>query len=121
MAQTVLVVDGDKVHLQLLDVVLTRIGYAVRTASCGEDALDVVRRVRPHLVLLDLQLPGMTGLELTRQLRLRSSCRDAVIIAATVSASKADIEVALASGCQDHVTKADRRRLVELVRRYLPT
>jgi CheY-like chemotaxis protein len=121
MVPLILVVDDDKVHLRLLDVVLTQIGYSVRTASSGEDALDVIRRIRPRMILLGLQLPGMSGLDLTRRLRTHAAIRDVVIIAVTVAASQGDIDVALASGCDDHVVKSDRRHLVELVRRHLPT
>ena len=86
-------------------------GYDVRTAGDAEEALAVLATFRPRLILMDLQLPGMDGLELTRRLKADPATRDIVIVALTAYAMKGDEERARAAGCDGYVTKPiDTRR-----------
>jgi CheY-like chemotaxis protein len=86
-------------------VLLTAEGYRVETAIHAEDALQVLERFTPQLILMDLQLPGMDGLELTRQLKRDPAYRTIAIIAVTAYAMKGDEEKALAAGCDGYMSK----------------
>jgi CheY-like chemotaxis protein len=101
----VLIVDDNPQNLKLAKVVLTQEGYDVATAADGEEALEVLRSVNPSVILMDLQLPGLDGLELTRQLKANPATRRIAIVALTAYAMKGDREKAFAAGCDDYVTK----------------
>jgi CheY-like chemotaxis protein len=100
--------------------VLTVEGYDVRTATDAEDALRVLESFRPRLILMDLQLPGMDGLQLTRQLRRDPAWQHVLIVALTAYAMKGDEDKARAAGCDGYITKPiDTERLPKLVAEYL--
>ena len=102
MAKRVLVVD-DEVHVQnLLRLYLERSGYEVETCGDGEGALEAIERQPPDLVLLDLMLPGINGLELCRQLRGES---ELPIIMLTARSTERDRLRGLRDGADDYVTK----------------
>jgi two-component system, cell cycle response regulator DivK len=111
----VLVVDDNPTNLKLLRVLLTGEGYDVRTAYDAEQAISLLASFHPILILMDLQLPGMDGLELTRRLKADPATRDVVIVAVTSYAMKGDDHKAFAAGCDDYVTKPID--VVELPRR----
>src|SRR5690349_3590916 len=94
----VLVVDDSPDNLVLTQFLLESEGFEVRTAEDAEQALEALKTYRPHLILMDVQLPGMDGLELTRQLRADPKWRDVVIVALTAYAMKGDEENCLAAG-----------------------
>jgi CheY-like chemotaxis protein len=101
----ILIVDDNVTNLKLARVLLESEGYEVRTAIDAEEALKVLQAFKPRLLLMDIQLPGMDGLELTRRLKADSSTRDIVIIALTAYAMKGDEEKARAAGCDGYITK----------------
>lgn len=101
----ILVVDDNAANVKLLRVLLGREGYEVRTAVDAEDALRVLAMFKPRLILMDVQLPGMDGLELTRRLRTDVATKDIVILALTASATGGDERRALAAGCDGYVAK----------------
>jgi len=105
MGERVLIVDDNEQNLKLARVILAGAGYDVRTAVDAEAALGVLDTFRPRLILMDLQLPGMDGLELTRRLKADPSRRDIVILALTAYAMKGDEEKARAAGCDGYITK----------------
>lgn len=116
----ILIVDDHPGNLKLLSFLLEGKGYDVRTAADASEAFLVVRAFQPRLILMDLQLPGMDGFELTRKLKADPSQRETIIVAVTASAMKGDEERALSAGCNGYITKPiDTRRLPELVARYL--
>jgi CheY-like chemotaxis protein len=118
--ESILIVDDNPQNLKLARVILTVEGYDVRTASDAEEALSVLATFVPRLILMDLQLPGMDGLELTRQLKADPECRGIRIIALTAYAMKGDEEKALAAGCDGYVTKPiDTESLPRIVARHL--
>jgi two-component system cell cycle response regulator DivK len=119
-AEPILVVDDNPQNLKLTRVLLTSEGYSIRTAADAEEALFVLESFAPRLILMDLQLPGMDGLELTRRLKADPAYRDVKIIALTAYAMKGDGEKARAAGCDDYVTKPiDTNALARLVAEYL--
>lgn len=101
----ILVVDDNPSNLKLVRVLLQAKGYDVVTATDAAEALAALRSRRPRLILMDLQLPGVDGLELTRRLKSDPATRDIPIIALTAYAMKGDAGRAAAAGCDDYVTK----------------
>jgi CheY-like chemotaxis protein len=115
-AERILVVDDNLPNLRLLAVLLEKKGYAVKTAEDAPSALSLLARWRPRLILLDLQLPGMGGLELASSLKADPATAGILIVAVTAFAMKGDEERALAAGCDGYVTKPiDTRALPVLV------
>jgi CheY-like chemotaxis protein len=123
MGPEVLVVDDNAINLKLLRLVLLADSYEVRTAKDAEEALAVLATFHPRLILMDLQMPGMDGFELTRRLKADPKTRDIAILALTAYAMKGDEEKARAAGCDGYLTKPiDTRRLAgELARWIEPT
>jgi CheY-like chemotaxis protein len=104
-AEGILVVDDNAQNLKLARVLLQTDGYDVRTAVDAADALRVLEGFAPRLVLMDLQLPDLDGLELTRRLKAQPKWAALKVVALTAYAMKGDREKALAAGCDAYVTK----------------
>jgi CheY-like chemotaxis protein len=120
MGAPVLVIDDNTQNLKLLRVLLSVDGYDVRTATDAEDALRILNTFTPEVILMDLQLPGMDGLELTRQLKADPQRCRIRIIAVTAYAMKGDDEKATAAGCDDYVSKpVDADTLSTVVARHI--
>jgi two-component system cell cycle response regulator DivK len=118
--ETILIIDDNPVNLKLLRITLTVAGYDVHTAIDAEQAVSVLASFRPRLILMDIQLPGMDGLELTRRLKADPATRDAVVLAVTAYAMKGDEQRALAAGCDGYMSKPiDTRTLATTVARSL--
>jgi two-component system, cell cycle response regulator DivK len=118
--EAILIVDDNPVNLKLLRITLAVAGYDVRTAVDAEQAVSVLASFRPRLILMDIQLPGMDGLELTRRLKADPATRKAIILAVTAYAMKGDEQRALASGCDGYITKPiDTRTLAGTIARSL--
>lgn len=101
----ILVVDDEEDILELLQYNLARDGYAVTCVASGEKALDSVHKHQPSLVVLDLMLPGMDGLEICRRLKSDAATRDVPIVMLTAKGEEADIVAGLELGADDYVTK----------------
>jgi CheY-like chemotaxis protein len=116
----ILIVDDNAQNLKLARVILTVEGYDVRTAADAEEALRVLQSFTPRLILMDIQLPGMDGLQLTRRLRSDPAWQNVRIVALTAYAMKGDEDKALAAGCDGYVTKPiDTERLPTLIAEHL--
>src|SRR5229473_2606839 len=117
---SILIVDDTPVNLKLVRVLLSRQGFDVRTASTAEEALEMVQTFRPSLVLADIQLPGMDGLEMTRRLKADPKTSGTVVLALTAFAMKGDEQKAFEAGCDGYITKPiDTRSFPALIRQYL--
>jgi two-component system alkaline phosphatase synthesis response regulator PhoP len=117
MAQTILVVDDEPQIVRLVRAYLEEAGYHVVIASDGEEALHVARREKPDLVVLDVLMPRMDGLEFTRRIRRK---REVPIIMLTARAEETDRIVGLELGADDYVTKPfSPREVVARVRAVL--
>ena len=101
----ILVVDDTPLNLKLARILLEAEGYAVRCVSSAEAALDLLPRFAPRLLLTDIQLPGMDGLEATRRIRESGEHVGLRIVALTAGAMRADEERALAAGCDAWLPK----------------
>lgn len=102
---TILIVDDNPANQKLARVILQAEGYEIRTAADGEQAIAAIRAERPSLVLMDIQLPGMDGLEVTRRLRADEATRTIPIVAVTAYAMKGDRERAFEAGCDGYISK----------------
>ena len=103
--RNVLIVDDNPMNMKLVRVLLTGEGYEVRTAADALEALDILKEWRPLLILMDIQLPGIDGLELTRRLKADSATDQIIIIGLTAYAMKGDEERILAAGCDAYIAK----------------
>ena len=118
--KSILLVDDSVHNSKLTQFLLRQSGFEVGTAENAEQALSALEQHVPDLILMDIQLPGMDGLALTRHLRRDSSLRDVPIVAFTASAIKGDEEIARAAGCDGYITKPiDTRTFVSVLRKYI--
>jgi CheY-like chemotaxis protein len=118
--ERILIVDDNAANTKLTSFILASEGYDVHTAIDAAQALEEIASSPPHLILMDIQLPGMDGLTLTRKLRADSATAHVIIIAVTAYAMKGDEEKALAAGCDGYITKPiDTRKLGASVASYL--
>lgn len=118
--ESILIVDDNAANLKLARILLRAHGYDARTAPDAEQALKGLGTFKPSLILMDIQLPGMDGLELTRKLKAAPETRDIVIVALTAYAMKGDEERARAAGCDGYIAKPiDVDTLPDAVAQYL--
>ena len=112
----VLIVDDNPMNMKLARVLLTGEGYEVRSAADALEAWDILKEWRPLLILMDIQLPGIDGLELTRRLKADSATDQIVIVGLTAYAMKGDEERILAAGCDAYIAKPiDTRTLPSVI------
>jgi two-component system cell cycle response regulator DivK len=103
--QKVLLVENNPANMTLATFLLQSAGYEVITATDAETGVSLARAKRPALILMDIQLPGMDGLEATAQLRADESTRAIPVIALTALAMKGDEERIRAAGCNGYIAK----------------
>jgi CheY-like chemotaxis protein len=116
----ILIVDDNVLNLKLMKAVFDSEEFVVKTAINAEEAINVLKTFEPRLILMDIQLPGMDGLEFTRLLKRDPARRDITILALTAYAMKGDEQKAIAAGCDGYITKPiDTRSLATLVDSYL--
>ncbi|MGE5842044.1 MAG: response regulator, partial [Deltaproteobacteria bacterium] len=101
--QKILAVDDEEDILELLRFNLTKEGFAVICAPSGEDALKAALSQRPDLILLDLLLPGMDGLEVARRIKSDPTTQEIPIIMVTAKGEEADIVTGLEVGAEDYI------------------
>ena len=103
--EPILVVDDNPANLKLARVLLSADGFVVQTAADAEEAMRLLEGFRPAVILMDIQLPGMDGLELTRRLKADPATAGIRIVALTAYAMKGDDEKARAAGCDGYIAK----------------
>jgi two-component system, OmpR family, alkaline phosphatase synthesis response regulator PhoP len=120
MSQRILVVDDDKQIVRLVQSYLERAGYAVLAAYDGDDAMRIIRRERPDLIVLDLMLPGRDGLEVTRWLRADQALAATPVLMLTARIEDTDKILGLELGADDYLPKPfNPREVVARVRAIL--
>jgi two-component system cell cycle response regulator DivK len=120
MNPTVLIVDDHPINLKLLVFALKSRGYTIETANDAVQARAVLATVKPALILMDLQMPGVSGFELTRELKLSPATLDIPIVAVTAFAMRGDEDRARAAGCDGYLTKpVDLQALRALVQQLI--
>jgi two-component system, cell cycle response regulator DivK len=103
--KNILLVEDNPVNRRLAVFLLRSQGYEVREATTAQEAFEIIEKERPDLIVMDIQLPGMDGLEATRKIKAHPATTDIPIIAVTSYAMKGDREKAMAAGCAGYVTK----------------
>ena len=122
MKPVVLLVEDNEMNSRLVEYVLERDGFEVRVMDSAEEAVNAASADPPDVILMDIQLPGMDGLEATRRLKENASTRDIPILAITAHAMRGDEERILSAGCQDYISKPiNTRELADTIRNYLPS
>ena len=118
--KTVLVVEDNELNMKLFNDLLETQGYRVLQVDNGDEAMAMVRAHRPDLVLMDIQLPGQSGLEVTKLLKADPETKAIPVIAVTAFAMRTDEERIRAGGCEDYLAKPISVPVfLEKVKRYL--
>ena len=116
----ILVVEDTPANIQTLTAILKEKGYQLSVATNGRQALEVIEKVHPDLVLMDVMMPEMDGYETMRRIRGNPRFRMLPIIALTAKAMKGDREKCLEAGASDYVAKpVNTEQLLSLVRMWL--
>jgi two-component system cell cycle response regulator DivK len=119
-AKTVLIVEDNELNMKLFHDLLDAHGYGTLQTRSGIDALRLAREHRPDLILMDIQLPEVSGLEVTKWLKDDEELRDIPVIAVTAFAMKGDEERIREGGCESYISKPiSIATFLETVRRYL--
>lgn len=105
MRWTILIIEDNEQNLYLATFLLEKSGYLVVPARSGAEGLHLASKVRPDLILLDIQLPEMDGYTVARELRKDKTIRDIPIVAVTSYAMAGDKERALEAGCNGYIEK----------------
>ena len=120
MAKTVLIVEDNELNMKLFRDLLEAHGYQTSGTSNGFEALDLVRKLRPDLILMDIQLPEISGLEVTKWLKEDDDLAHIPVIAVTAFAMKGDEERIREGGCEAYLSKPISVGLfLDTVRRFL--
>ncbi|MQA64416.1 MAG: response regulator [Alphaproteobacteria bacterium] len=105
MSQKILIVEDNELNMKLFHDLLEAHGYTTIQTRNGMEAVGLARTHRPDLILLDIQLPEISGLEVTRQLKQDDELKDIPVVAVTAFAMKGDEEKIREGGCQAYIAK----------------
>ncbi|WP_168220411.1 response regulator [Azospirillum thermophilum] len=119
-SKTVLIVEDNELNMKLFHDLLEAHGYGTLQTRDGMEAMTMARRHRPDLILMDIQLPEVSGLEVTRWLKDDAELRSIPVIAVTAFAMKGDEEKIRQGGCEDYIAKPiSVARFLETVQKFL--
>jgi two-component system, cell cycle response regulator DivK len=120
MPKTVLIVEDNELNMKLFNDLLEAHGYATIQTKSGVEAVELARRHRPNLILMDIQLPEVSGLEVTQWLKDDDELRTIPIVAITAFAMKGDEEKIRQGGCEAYLSKPiSVVKFLETVRNYV--
>jgi len=120
LPKTVLIVEDNELNMKLFHDLLEAHGYRTLEARTGPEALRLAEKHRPDLILMDIQLPEVSGLEVTQKIKSDAKLAAIPIIAVTAFAMKGDEERIRAGGCEDYIAKPiSVGAFLEKVKRYL--
>src|ERR671932_2548237 len=105
MTKTVLIVEDNELNMKLFNDLLEAHGYATLKTASGIEAIELARAHRPNLILMDIQLPEVSGLEVTKWLKEDDELRHIPVIAVTAFAMKGDEEKIREGGCEAYIAK----------------
>ena len=105
MAKTILIVEDNELNMKLFRDLLEAQGYQILQTRDGMQALDMARRERPDLIVMDIQLPQVSGLEVTKWIKADDDLKHIPIVAVTAFAMKGDEEKIREGGCEAYVAK----------------
>jgi two-component system cell cycle response regulator DivK len=120
MNKTVLIVEDNELNMKLFHDLLDAHGYATLQTKDGMEALALARQHRPDLILMDIQLPEVSGLEVTKWIKEDENLRSIPVVAVTAFAMKGDEEKMREGGCEAYIAKPiSVGKFIETVRRFL--
>ena len=120
MSKTVLIVEDNELNMKLFNDLLEAHGYTTLKTRDGIQALGIAREHRPDLILMDIQLPEVSGLEVTKWLKEDDELRHIPVIAVTAFAMKGDEEKIRQGGCEDYIAKPITvSKFLETVQKYI--
>ena len=120
MAKTVLIVEDNELNMKLFRDLLEAHGYATVGTRNGVEALDLARKHKPSLILMDIQLPEVSGLDVTRWLKADAELRAIPVVAVTAFAMKGDEERIREGGCEAYLSKPiSVGKFIETVCRFI--
>lgn len=120
MKEKILIVEDNSLNMRLIEMTLRSKGYRLLTATDGEEALDMATRNKPDLIIMDIYLPKVSGLEVIKRLRQMPAFNHVPIIAVTAHAMKGDKEKIIEAGCDAYLPKPiNTRQLPEVVTEML--
>ena len=119
-AKTILIVEDNELNMKLFEDLLEAHGYAILSTKDGLDALRLARAHKPDLVLMDIQLPEISGLEVTRMMKADPALAHIPVVAVTAFAMKGDEEKIRRGGCEGYIAKPiSVSRFIETVQTFL--
>ena len=104
-AETILIADNNPSNVQLIKLALDGHGYDIRTASNSVKTIKILKEFQPKLILMEIELPGIDGLELTRRLKDDPKYHNITIVAVTACGMKGDKEMAMSAGFDGYISK----------------
>ncbi|NCC21559.1 MAG: response regulator [Alphaproteobacteria bacterium] len=120
MTKTVLIVEDNELNMKLFHDLLEAHGIATIESRSGNEVLEIARNRKPDLILMDIQLPEVSGLEVTKWLKDDEELRDIPVIAVTAFAMKGDEQKIRNGGCEDYISKPiSVSRFIEVIQKYL--
>lgn len=120
MAKSVLIVEDNELNMKLFDDLLTAHGYRTLKTTDGMKVLDMAREHMPDLILMDIQLPEVSGLEVTKWLKNDSALKNIPVVAVTAFAMKGDEQKMRDGGCEDYISKPiSIGHFMQVVQKYL--
>ena len=120
MPKRVLIVEDNAISMEFLCELVEAEGYRVLAATSGSEALSMARAEHPDLILMDIQLPGIDGLTVTRTLKAQQDTKEIPIVGISAYASHEDIDRALEAGCMAYLPKPlDMPRFLNLIKQLL--
>jgi len=121
MSKTVLIVEDNELNMKLFNDLLEGHGYITIGTRNGVEAIELARKHRPDLILMDIQLPEVSGLDVTRWLKADPELKSIPVIAVTAFAMKGDEERIREGGCEAYLSKPiSVAKFLETVRQFLP-
>ena len=116
MEEKILIVEDNPQNMRLMEMTLSTRDYTLLKAVNGEEALDIVTKERPDLIIMDMHLPKVSGLEVTRRFRQMTALSRVPILALSAYAMKGDKEKFIEGGCDAYLSKpASPRKILEMV------
>ncbi len=120
MTNTILIVEDNELNMKLFRDLLEAHGYDTLEAKNGKDALKLIRDHHPDLIIMDMQLPEVSGLEVTRQIKKDDEIKAIPVVAVTAFAMKGDEEKFRAGGCEAYIAKPiSVAQFVDTVKRFV--
>lgn len=120
MNKKVLIVEDNELNMKLFHDLLEAHGYATVETSDGQAVLELARTEKPDLILMDIQLPEISGLDVTRRLKSDEELKSIPVIAVTAFAMKGDEQKIREGGCEDYISKPiSVTGFIETIQKYL--